>query len=292
MSCCDSADVVSGGGGGGGVSADLSDLTPTAINESLVPLNNQVIALGSAAKQWLGLYLLDLYTFTSGGGDSTWLRGSATTTPSGVAVDGALQKAPNSTSDLALYTPNVSGNSATKDILIESGNSDTGTTGNIKVRPGATAGTAGKFIAEGDFVPFADITYALGAPSLMFVKLFAIGAYDSADVISADFLNRRLRDSTAIQSLNWELREGRDAAGNDSYRWDARELVDPDGTTVNLNWANKTLDTYWQFSGTSVKLPTGTSDPTGVNDGDAYYNTSTDNFRVFNGGTWRGILLV
>lgn len=40
-----------------------------------------------------------------------------------------------------------------------------------------------------------------------------------------------------------------------------------------------------------VTLPVGTSDPTGVDNGDAYYNTSSNELRVYNGGTWRGTTL-
>lgn len=37
----------------------------------------------------------------------------------------------------------------------------------------------------------------------------------------------------------------------------------------------------------SLKIPTGTSDPsTNLATGDFYYNTSTNKYRVYNGTTW------
>jgi hypothetical protein len=50
---------------------------------------------------------------------------------------------------------------------------------------------------------------------------------------------------------------------------------------------------YIKFDSLVAVLPTGTSDPsTSYPDGSSYYNTSTDQIRVLNGGTWRGIVLV
>jgi hypothetical protein len=49
---------------------------------------------------------------------------------------------------------------------------------------------------------------------------------------------------------------------------------------------------YIQFNSLVAVLPTGTSDPsTSYPDGSSYYNTSTNQLRVLNGGTWRGITL-
>lgn len=45
------------------------------------------------------------------------------------------------------------------------------------------------------------------------------------------------------------------------------------------------------LSALMAELPTGAADPTGVSDGDCYYNTTTDQLRVYNGGTWRGVTL-
>jgi len=46
-----------------------------------------------------------------------------------------------------------------------------------------------------------------------------------------------------------------------------------------------------KFEALVVNLPTAIADPTGTNNGDCYYNTSTNQLRVYNGGTWRGVTL-
>lgn len=48
---------------------------------------------------------------------------------------------------------------------------------------------------------------------------------------------------------------------------------------------------YIDLNAPFVGLPTGTFDPTTSVDGACYYNTSTDQIRVYRGGTWRGVTL-
>jgi hypothetical protein len=84
----DGTDVVEkvndlGGGGGGGVSADLSDLDPTAINESLLPGTSDAIALGSATKMWSDLFLASGAVIDFNNGDVTLTHSSNTLTLAG-----------------------------------------------------------------------------------------------------------------------------------------------------------------------------------------------------------------
>lgn len=48
---------LSGGGGGGGADTDLGNLTPTVINQDLVPVSDNTFSLGSAVLRWVNLFL-------------------------------------------------------------------------------------------------------------------------------------------------------------------------------------------------------------------------------------------
>lgn len=59
--------------------------------------------------------------------------------------------------------------------------------------------------------------------------------------------------------------------------------------TITTQSGNLTLDAttnYINLDTTSVKLPVGTSDPSGNAEGDVYYNTTSDKLRVYSGSSW------
>lgn len=95
------------------------------------PLLDQTQTLGTSTRKYREHYVRDIFTYTAANVDATWLRGTVTTSPSGASVDGALQKATNSITPLAIYTPNRTNGS--QNILIETGNVASGAQNSGKI---------------------------------------------------------------------------------------------------------------------------------------------------------------
>lgn len=128
-------------GGAGGANKTLSNLTsPTAINESLLPTTPDNYDLGASTQRWSGVHA-DLYNLYDSGSSIQGRFKPTNTSPSGLTTGVQLESVA-STEPLILNSVNATGN--TGSINIESGNSTSNNSGDIKLQIGTAGGTRGK----------------------------------------------------------------------------------------------------------------------------------------------------
>jgi len=143
-----------GAGNSGGLTIQTGTATGTRGNVTLGaqaivlnasdmrPVSTNAVSIGVGAAFFRDMSIKEIYTYTAAGGDATWIRGITGTSPSGATIDGYIQKATNSTTPLAIFSPDKAGTSATTNILIETGNSTAGAfnSGDIKLTIGTSSG--------------------------------------------------------------------------------------------------------------------------------------------------------
>ena len=275
-------------GGGGGANTTLSNLdSPTEINQDLqAPLGSD----------------LNLKTVDNGAGDSDNIKlspGSATgikgkvklcdeklvitdVMPSdywGTDVPAFMGDAEViADSNVAIFygSTDISTNIYSNDVVLQSGQNDvvssTFSTGQVSIITGLITDSG----ASGQTGPIDVLTG------------------DNSGSNNSGAINIRSGNSTA-QTGNIGLNTG-SSSGTNSGELNFNTGTAPSGNSGNVNLSTGAASGtrgYIRFDSLVAVLPTGTSDPsTSYPSGSCYYNTSTNNFRVLNGGTWRGILLV
>lgn len=133
-----------------GANVTLSNLTsPTSVNQSLIP-SAAGKHLGDSTSRWGNIWAAS--SITMGGNSAEQIEIKTLTSPS--AISSFAFKVLSGAKPLALFTENKTAAINSTDVLIETGNVDTGTSGDIILRPGVPsgAGTMGKIRLLGDEV--------------------------------------------------------------------------------------------------------------------------------------------
>ncbi len=137
-------------GGGGGASTALDNLTTTAINQALIPDSPRNI--GSSGSRWNIGYVNNVV--------AQWLYGPGGGGPDTLDI-GASVDFDNGSAAVKLASI---GNTATKDISLESGAASAGDSGNVSLVVGTATGTQGvfTFIKSGDTTTDGYVWTAIG----------------------------------------------------------------------------------------------------------------------------------
>lgn len=129
----------------GGANTTLSNLTsPTAINQDLLPSGDGLRAIGSTSVKWGAIRGNNISAFTSyalfdSGGTGHLSLDRGVTLPSGQTGAAGLVSQ-GGTTVLAVWTPNTT---ASKSILVETGNASSGTSGLIRLQTGTGTSSTG-----------------------------------------------------------------------------------------------------------------------------------------------------
>lgn len=137
-----------------GANQELSNLTPTSINQDLLPDTTATRSLGSTSEAWDGVHLRTsdaangvlIEGTSSAGSQQLLVTSNPTDVPSG-ATNGVHIQGRSLGEKLAIATRTSTSATASSDLLLESGNNtSTGNSGNVSVRTGTVvSGTRGKF---------------------------------------------------------------------------------------------------------------------------------------------------
>lgn len=240
------------GGGGGGAATDLSNLTPTAINEDLVlaKATPKVKSADSASSAVADL-TVSAGDYTGGGlhagGSVNIASGVSATSSSGLITitSGATNLTNRLSGAVSVFTgdQNAAGASAPSgDLTVSTGqvNDPTATaaTGNLILGSGNNAGTTTSgniqlLIGSGTLrgsIQFVDGSEVTSANSV----------WASKDTAGSGTWVQQLSDTGGTPSFDYINRVAFDASGNPALRYQSRNLVDT-ANHVSIDWRNRYL---------------------------------------------------
>jgi hypothetical protein len=218
---------IDGLGGGSGASTTLNNLvSPTSVNQDLIPSVSASKHLGSSGTTWGNIYgyqyfATEQYNISNiavmyAGAGTGWLMQNKSTSG---ATDRLFQ----------IETKDINGATATGAIVIETGNNSTADSGNITIQTGTSAGTRGKVTITGrevdvdaaKIVDLATPTAATDAANKDYVddSIAAFVVHSSSALPSCDSTIRGVRYEIESASGTPDLTAVCQKDKADAYEW-------------------------------------------------------------------------
>lgn len=268
----------------------LNNLGSTAVNVDILPQNPLSVNLGGQTNSYLATFSGRYAIVGSSNQIMGGMRSGATSTiPNGLGpANASIENVSDAVTsgDFYIFTTNVGSSTNSRSLYLLTGNTSTGLSGQLYLKTGSTSGTntGAVFISSGDgnsgaVTTTGNVSITTGSTAINSGSItIQPGTSSGAAGFAGDITIGGGNNSDSTGSAGGVLIQAGQNGNGDRAAIDIYAGADVDSQSGGIH-----------VTGRYLKIPVGTGNPALPTAGSMYFNTSTNQIRIWNGSAWRNV---